>query len=186
MVALFIADKVYSFHLSLNLGWVVLIWVLLNISLYLQQNYIIMKHLTKILIALCLSGYWTTMQAQSTIPATGGNASGSGGSASYSVGQLVYTTNTGTTGSVVQGVQQPYEISVVTGLQEAKGIDLVCSAYPNPATDFVKLKVENYKTDNLTYQLYDISGILLENKKVEGNETNISMSNLVSATYKNI
>jgi hypothetical protein len=57
----------------------------------------------------------STIHAQEAIPAGGGNASGSGGSASYSVGQVVYTTNTGTNGSAAQGVQQPYEISVVSG-----------------------------------------------------------------------
>ena len=142
-----------------------------------------MKHLTKILIAFCLFGYGTTIHAQNAIPVTGGNASGSGGSSSYSVGQVVYTTNTGTNGSVAQGIQQPYEISVVTGLEEAKEIDLICSVYPNPATDFVRLKVENYNSENLTYQLYDISGNLLENKKIESEETNIVMNNFMHATY---
>lgn len=136
------------------------------------------------LSALLLLGIkLTALQAQDVIPVSGGNASGSGGSVSYSVGQVVYTTNTGTTGSVAQGIQQPYEISIVTGLEGAKGINLVCSAYPNPATDFVKLKIENYKTENLAYQLYDINGKLLKNKKVESNEMIISLENLVHAAY---
>lgn len=29
-------------------------------------------------------------------------------------------------------VQQPYEISVITAIEEAKDIDLVCTAHPNP------------------------------------------------------
>ena len=45
------------------------------------------------------------MYSQETIPASGGAAIGSGGTSSYSVGQLVYTTNTGS-GTVTQGVQQ--------------------------------------------------------------------------------
>jgi len=125
----------------------------------------------------------TRLQAQEAIPASGGNASGSGGSASYTVGQLVYTTNTGTSGSVAQGVQQPFEISVITGLEEAKGITLQCSAYPNPTTDFLTLKVENFNLSTLTFSLYDMNGKLLGNKKVEGKETNIVMKNLFPATY---
>lgn len=121
--------------------------------------------------------------AQEAISASGGNASGSGGSVSYSVGQLVYTSNTGTSGSVAQGVQQPYEISVMTGIEETKGITLQCSAYPNPTAGHLKLKVENYKTDNLTYRLYDIDGRLLENKKIDGDETSISMETLTSSAY---
>ena len=125
----------------------------------------------------------TGLQAQETIPATGGNASGSGGSASYSVGQVIYTTNTGTNGSVAQGVQQPFEILVVTGIDEAKGINLVVSVYPNPTTDFLQLKVESEKLKDLSFQLYNMQGKLLQNKKIEGNETSIVMSNLVPATY---
>jgi hypothetical protein len=45
-------------------------------------------------------------------PQAGGEATGSGGSVSYSVGQVVYTTNTGINGSVAQGVQQPYEFQM--------------------------------------------------------------------------
>jgi len=124
----------------------------------------------------------STLMAQETIPATGGNASGSGGTVSYSVGQVVYTTNTGANGSVAQGVQQPFEISVVTGIEQT-AINLVISAYPNPTTDFLQLKVESEKLKDLSFQLYNMQGKLLQNKKIEGNETSIVMSSLVPATY---
>ena len=45
------------------------------------------------------------LHAQETVPATGGDATGSGGTSSYTVGQVVCTTNTGSNGSVAQGVQ---------------------------------------------------------------------------------
>lgn len=51
----------------------------------------------------------TGLYAQTSILASGGDNSGSGGSVSYSVGQVFYTTNTGTSGSVEQGVQHPFE-----------------------------------------------------------------------------
>jgi hypothetical protein len=128
----------------------------------------------------------TGLQAQEAIPATGGEASGSGGRASYSVGQMVYTTNTGSNGSAAQGVQQPYEISVITGIEEAKGINLSVSAYPNPTNDFLTLKVDAstaLSIHSLSYQLFDLQGNLLETKKITGNETSIVMSNLVPAIY---
>ncbi len=122
-------------------------------------------------------------QAQNSATTSGGEASGSGGSSSYSVGQVVYTTNTGTNGSVAQGVQQPYEISVVTGIEEAKDINLSVSMYPNPTTDFLQLKVESEKLKDLSYQLYDITGKLLQSEKITGSQTSIVMSNLLPATY---
>lgn len=125
----------------------------------------------------------STVSAQTSVNATGGDALGSGGSASYSVGQVVYTTNTGTTGTLEQGVQQPYEISVVTGLEEVKGINLSLSAYPNPTTDFLQLEVESEKLKDLSFQLYDMNGKLLQSEKITGNQTSIVMSNLLPATY---
>lgn len=76
-----------------------------------------MRHKRLKLSAVLLLGLGLTgLQAQTSVNATDGDVSGSGGSVSYSVGQVVYTTHTGTSGSVAEGVQQPYEISVVTGL----------------------------------------------------------------------
>ena len=143
-----------------------------------------MKHKRLKLSAVLLLGLGLTgLQAQESVNATGGDALGSGGSASYSVGQVVYTTNTGTNGSVAQGVQQAFEISVVTGLEEAKGINLSVSAYPNPTTDYLTLEVKDVELLNLHFQMYDMNGKLLQNEKITGNQTSIVMSNLVPATY---
>ena len=143
-----------------------------------------MKLKRLLLSAACLLIFGlTNADAQQAIPSAGGNASGSGGSVSYTVGQVNYTTNSGTNGSAVQGIQQPFEIFVVTGLSGANGISLVCSAFPNPATVFVILKVENYNIEYLAYQLYDITGKLVGKAKVTGTETNVDMSRLVISTY---
>lgn len=125
----------------------------------------------------------TGLQAQVAVTTTGGNASGSGGTSSYTVGQLGYTTNTGTTGSVAQGVQQPYEISIVIGVEEAKEIELTCVLYPNPTTDFVNLKLNSFKVENISYQIFDFNGKLLDLKKVVGSETSIQMKGYADAVY---
>ena len=125
----------------------------------------------------------SVIQAQEVIPASGGNATGSGGKVSYTVGQVVYKTNSGTNGSVAEGVQQPFEISEIIGIKEAKDINLICTAYPNPTNDFFNLKVENYNIENLSYQLFEISGKLIEKKKISSKETIISSINLVSGVY---
>jgi hypothetical protein len=135
--------------------------------------------LTAILLGLSLS----VLQAQEVVSASGGNASGNGGSTSYTVGQVFYTTNSATTGSVAQGIQQPFEISVVTAIEEGKEISLNCMAYPNPATDFLILKIEGAVQPQCILSLYDSHGKLLQVKKVESNETTIPMGHLVSATY---
>ena len=119
--------------------------------------------------------------AQQASTASGGDPSGSGGSVAYSVGQIVYTTHAGTTGSVMQGVHQPYEISTTTGLNET-GVNLNLSAYPNPTTNYVILQIDN--CDNaFSYQLFDMSGKLLESRQVTLNVTTIAMDELAMATY---
>ena len=143
-----------------------------------------MRHKKLKLSAVLLLGLGLTgLQAQTSINATGGDVTGGGGSASYSVGQVVYTTNTGTSGSVAQGVQQAFEISVVTAIEEAKGINLSVTAYPNPTTDYLTLRIDEFEISNLSFQLYDMNGKLLQNEKITGNQTSIVMSNLVPATY---
>jgi len=137
----------------------------------------------KLIVILLLAISFAGLQAQEAITTTGGNASGSGGSVSYSVGQVVYTTNTGTTGSVAQGVQQPFDIAVVTGLEEAKGITLQYSAYPNPVTDVLTLRIEGEVKTQYAVSLYDVNGICVVIKKISDVETSIDMKNLVRATY---
>ena len=86
----------------------------------------------------------TEMRAQEAMTTSGSNASGDGGAVSYTLGQVVYTTNTSSTGTITQGVQQPYEIMVISGIEEITGISLECTVFPNPVKDLLKLKFENY------------------------------------------
>ena len=134
------------------------------------------------ILILVLFACVSNVNGQEAITTSGGEAGGSGGTASYTVGQVFYTTQTGTNGNtVVQGVQQPYEISVVSGIEEAKGIKL--SVYPNPTTDYLQLKVESEMLKDLYYQLYDMQGKLLQNKRLTGNETRIDMSRYSPSIY---
>ena len=146
-----------------------------------------MKHKQSKLSALLLLVIGLTgIQAQEiheAIPASGGNASGSGGSVAYSTGQVVYLTRAGTNGSVAEGIQQPYEISEITGLDEAKNIILTVLAYPNPVTEYLTLTVEPLELSALSFQLYNVDGNLLLSRKIISNETNIAMGNLAPSTY---
>ncbi len=135
----------------------------------------------KIIILLCIG--ITTAKAQQSNNTSGGNATGTGGSISYSVGQMSYTTNTGTSGSASAGVQQPYEISTVTGLVDSKELKIQLSAFPNPTFDNLILKVESNITKSLSYQLFDLNGKLLAAQKLEGGETKVAMNHYAAATY---
>ena len=121
-----------------------------------------------------------SLHAQESPTATGGEATGSGGIISYSVGQVIYTTNSGANGSVAQGVQQPYEISTTVGI-DVKTINLELSIFPNPTQSEITLKVED--VEGLTYQVFDMNGKLIESKTVTKNSTLVNLENQESATY---
>lgn len=135
-----------------------------------------------ILVLLLLTGSSFAAMAQHATLSAGGEASGSGGTTSYSIGQLVYTTNSGVTGSISQGVQQPFIIKAITGLDEL-GISLKLTAYPNPANDFVQLKTESEMLTDISYQLYNMQGKLLRSNKLMKIQTGIDMTSLSPATY---
>lgn len=144
---------------------------------------IIKKNEMKIKIALLFFGCCVaSVQAQQSNHAAGGNGQGSGGTIAYSVGQVVYTSIQGSNGSLAQGVQQPYEISTVLGLEESQ-INLSINAYPNPTSSFLTLTVGDFELLNLNFQMFDIKGQLIKCEKVTNSTTTIFMEDLPSATY---
>jgi hypothetical protein len=141
-----------------------------------------MKHLAQMLIVFGLIGC-ETLPAQQTIASSGGNAAGNGGTVSYTIGQVAYIINASSSGTVTQGCQQPYEILVLTGLEEAKGINIEWMVYPNPSSDFVMLTVSSYESDDLGYRVYDSDGRLIQSKRITDKETIIEIGNLLPASY---
>jgi len=131
-----------------------------------------------ILMSICI-----VCSAQQALSGAGGSANGTGGTVSYTIGQVSYTNLTGTSGTITEGVQQPFEILVYTSLQDANDFAFECSAYPNPATDQVTVKIDNYTMEKLHIRLYDANGKLLQNKKVVTNETIIELGGITPGSY---
>lgn len=120
--------------------------------------------------------------AQTGPVAAGGDASGAGGNVSYSIGQTDYIYATGSGGSANQGLQQPYEIFVSTGVDE-KNISLDFKVYPNPTADNLTLKVTNRDTKNLKYTLYGIDGKLIYEEVISQELTAIPTGELAQGLY---
>ena len=119
--------------------------------------------------------------AQESINASGGNATGSGGTVSYSIGQMVYTTEVASAGSVAQGVQQAYEILTV-GVQETlPGISI--GVYPNPTIDNLTIEVSDIGKQKLSYQLCDLQGKLINSGSLATPQTQLITSGLAPASY---
>jgi hypothetical protein len=138
-----------------------------------------------LILFLLFSGL-SCLQAQEANVTTGGDFTGSGGKVSFSIGQTFYTTFPGVTGSLAQGVQQAYEISVVTGISPRKQINLRISVYPNPAPEYVMLKMEGFASANfptMRYQLIGPDGRILSEEKILEKESKIRMRDYVSGAY---
>jgi len=143
--------------------------------------------INKVKLVLVLFGVLSLsiLQAQETNSSSGGNAIGNGGSVSYSVGQIVYSSHKATGCSLTQGVQQAYEISVVTGIEKTE-IKLEMSVYPNPIVDHFNLQITDkdlIDTASLQYQLIDINGKHIENKTISNSISRISTKKLKASIY---
>ncbi len=146
-----------------------------------------MKHIKLILNLIFVMGLGLlTSKAQHSVNTTGGNASNETGSVSYSVGQIVYSAYSENDGSVSEGVQQPYEIYVITSVDELKDIDLAISVFPNPVEDRLRLLLtgqENHPQSEYYYHLLDINGKSLKLGKIIEDITLIDMSGTKPGVY---
>lgn len=124
----------------------------------------------------------TEIQAQQSVNASGGDATGSGGWLSYTIGQLDYKNDEGTSGSVAQGVQHAFEIFKLD-LEEVDKLNASVLIYPNPSTEFLTLEMNELDFTSISYQLYDLQGRLLRTEKISAQKTSIDMRSLPAATY---
>jgi hypothetical protein len=120
-------------------------------------------------------------QAQESINSIGGVDAGTGGTVSFSVGQMVYTTDSKGAGAVVQGIQRPYKITT-TDIKKVND-DISFKAYPNPSSDDLFLEMNAVRNEKLNYQLYDMQGKLLMTNSIEIPKTQINMRGLAVGAY---
>lgn len=118
---------------------------------------------------------------QTSVNALGGMVSNNSGSVSYSIGQVAYQSVSNKSGMVTQGIQQAYIISTMN--MDEKTFDFSLTAYPNPTTDHLILRVGNFNQEKLIYKVIDVAGKLISEGKITQSETNLEMENLPSASY---
>lgn len=140
-----------------------------------------MKNRKQLACSLSILLFSLSSLAQETTDATGGEAFGSGGTANYSVGQVLFSTVTGTTGIASEGVQQPYELFTV-GLNEL-GIKVEITAYPNPTSDYLIVTTTTPEMQLLDLSLYDEQGKQLLSEQITQEETILQLDKLAPATY---
>lgn len=122
-----------------------------------------------------------TTFAQSSPVAAGGDVSGAGGSLSYSIGLIDYRQFDETSGTLYEGVQQPYELFSV-GLEEWDS-NVAISAYPNPMTSQLTIAFPDEVLENMRFTMTDESGRVIQNGLLDEKETVIDVLALARANY---
>lgn len=133
------------------------------------------------LLSIFLSGCHVLLAQSAFLPA-GGEATGVGGTASFSLGQVAYTTDIGDNIVVIAGVQQPYELFIPTDI-EVPEIPFSLEVFPNPTTDILTIKVKDANFHRMNYTLSSLSGKLLKHNTIDAKDTFISLSGLARGTY---
>ncbi|MGB9745798.1 MAG: T9SS type A sorting domain-containing protein [Bacteroidales bacterium] len=121
--------------------------------------------------------------SQHVFVSSGGSSSQTGGTVSYSLGQIFYTVASGSTGHAFQGIQLPYEIYQITDIIKSNDVRLQFLAYPNPVYDQLILQVSDTLKGNLSYQLVDIHGRLLKEGRIYVREMAIPFDGYLKGSY---
>jgi|LauGreDrversion4_2_1035121.scaffolds.fasta_scaffold144017_2 hypothetical protein len=120
-------------------------------------------------------------QAQQSTTAGGGDATGSGGTMAYSLGQVEFTTNANGVGIAAQGVQHAYETFTIGIVQTTLNASL--TAFPIPAKENLTLKIIDYNEKKLSYSLNDMHGRVVLFDQIVGQLTEINMINMAAESY---
>ena len=128
-----------------------------------------------LLAVLCAS---VPLCAQENTLATGGDGNGTGGTFSYSIGQIDYQ-NFSNTVQVTEGVQQPVEFFNVVSLGEIEGE--IIEVFPNPMNQDLQISVE--QPADKTLVMYDSKGLLVRYQKITEQTTLLPVEKLSSQNY---
>lgn len=135
-----------------------------------------------ILILSCALIVSFTAQSQEAIAASGGESVGSGGTSSYTLGQVFYTATTGSNGTISQGIQKSIELFALSN-PALTSVNLEAVIYPNPTSDQVMLTITDIALTDLGYVLLDIQGKVVSNAKINTIDTRVSLQGLSAGTY---
>ena len=141
---------------------------------------------TLLLAALLLTGL--SMKAQETFATTGGDATGTSSSISYTVGQMAIMTDyervtavENASANVREGVQQTYSVEELK-IEGAEPFSFDIKVYPNPTTDNLTVRLEQ-SVAGMRYELYGANGQLLQKESIGSDEQTIDMGDCAAGAY---
>jgi hypothetical protein len=140
-----------------------------------------LTHCLLIAFGLGISG----LSAQENVNSCGGTFISETGSVSNSIGQLVIQTQSGSNGSVSEGVHQAFEISQIVGINDMPAGKIQVNFFPNPVTVALSITVDESELleDGLSCTIRSIEGKIIEQRDIISKLTSIDMQKLSVGVY---
>jgi len=120
------------------------------------------------------------LSAQQDVVSSGGSATGATGSISFSIGQVVYSNEINTTGSINQGVQQPYEITPIFVNEPWR--EFAVELYPNPTRNNLLIEMPDF-IPGLNLRVFNLQGLLIEDRPILTKQTTLNAEPWAASTY---
>ena len=118
---------------------------------------------------------------QNAISSTGGHFKSSGGSTSFTVGQVAYVLKKGTGSYLNEGVQQVYtkKTTPIEELVYLKEVQL----FPNPTQETITLILSSKEDIQVRYTIMDYLGKEIRNGNILSEKSEISLMDLPAGNY---
>lgn len=133
-------------------------------------------------ISFVLIGFFSSLIsfAQQNTLAAGADASSAEGSISYSIGQIDFSNVSSSSGSVNQGVQQPFEFFVSSVLEY--GNENSFSIFPNPTNEILNIS-QSFFSEKIEMRLLDMSGRIVLSDQLNAPQHQIDLRILSQGVY---
>lgn len=139
-----------------------------------------MKTISGILFFLLLS-FSLNAQLQ-VISSAGDHAKSSNGSISWTLGEVVTATHSGSGVLLTQGFQQS-NLEITTAVEEPQNLEIQIRAYPNPVQNRLTVEIQHREDVPLSLQLYDINGKLLKSRQIKTSRQNLNLEEYAQGQY---
>ena len=136
-----------------------------------------MKKITILIGVCCITSF---SFSQESISSSGDYHSNSTGSLSSTVGEISTETYSSSNAILTQGQQQHfYDFTSI----EERSSSFNFSAYPNPVSDLMNIKIENFKEGDLLISMYSIEGKLMFQEKMNSDLHQIHLNKYSPSNY---
>ncbi len=140
-----------------------------------------MKNFKKPVIFIFLFCFCFVLKAQEAVVSGGGYYEAAGGSISWTLGEPVIETFEAEGITLTQGFQQ--SALIITSVEEHPELVFFISVFPNPAKEYLNIKIGAEDFDGIWYELYDLKGMKLEQKRIDSNIAHVSLRELNPSVY---